>query len=102
MEDRKASLQSKRGRQEVPGTLKERENELTARPLFDTTGRLEADVKGIEDKLRVLADGGRVVELLMTIPGCGEISAWTIRAYTDDIKRFSSPKKYTAYAGLVP
>jgi hypothetical protein len=38
----------------------------------------------------------------MSIPGCGEISAWTIRAYTDDIKRFASPKKYSAYAGLVP
>jgi hypothetical protein len=38
----------------------------------------------------------------MSIPGCGEIGAWTIRAYTDDIKRFSSAKKYCAYAGLVP
>jgi hypothetical protein len=38
----------------------------------------------------------------MTIPGCGEISAWTIRAYTDDIRRFARAKKYAAYAGLVP
>jgi hypothetical protein len=64
--------------------------------------KVNADALVIEDKLRVLAAGDRVVELLMTIPGCWEISAWTIRAYTDDIKRFSSSKKYTAYAGLVP
>ena len=43
-----------------------------------------------------------MVELLKSIPGCGEIGAWTIRAYTDDINRFSSAKKYCAYAGLVP
>jgi hypothetical protein len=42
-----------------------------------------------------------VVELLITIPGCGEISARAIRAYTDDIKRFGNSKKYAAYAGLV-
>ena len=43
-----------------------------------------------------------MVELLMSIPGCGEICAWTIRAYTDDIKRFANAKKYASYAGLAP
>ena len=43
-----------------------------------------------------------MVELLKTIPGCGEICAWTIRAYTDDIKRFANPKKYASFAGLAP
>jgi transposase len=100
--DKKASLQSKRGCRKVPGTLKEQENGLAAQSLFNTTGRLQADVKEIEDELRALAAGDRVAGLLMTIPGCGEISAWTIRAYTDDIRRFASPKKYAAYAGLVP
>jgi hypothetical protein len=38
----------------------------------------------------------------MTIPGCGEITAWTIRAYVDEIRRFSSAKKFVAYAGLAP
>jgi hypothetical protein len=49
-----------------------------------------------------LAAGDRMVQLLLTIPGCGEILAWTIRAYTDDIRRFASAKKFTAFAGLVP
>ena len=39
---------------------------------------------------------------MLTIPGCGPICAWTIRAYTDDIKRFSSSKKFASFAGLVP
>jgi transposase len=102
VEDKKASLQSKRGRKEVLNTLKERGNGLAGQSLFNTIERLEADVKEIEDESRALTAGDRVVELLMTIPGYGEISAWTIRAYADDIKRFSSPKKYSAYAGLVP
>jgi hypothetical protein len=43
-----------------------------------------------------------MVELLQTIPGCGEICAWTIRAFVDDIGRFGSAKKLSAFAGLVP
>jgi transposase len=102
LEDEKASLQSKRGRKQVLDALQEWENGLVAQPLFDTIENLEKNVKSIEDKIRELVKGDWMVELLLTIPGCGEISAWTIRAYTDDIKRFASAKKYTSYAGLVP
>ena len=102
MEDKKASLQSKKGRQQVLNALNEWENGLVAQPLVETIDQLGKNVKRIEGELRGLVAGDRMVELLMTIPGCGEISAWTIRAYTDDIKRFSSSKKYTSFAGLVP
>ena len=102
MKDVKGSLQSKRGRKRVLDTLKEWENGLVAQPLFETIERLEENIKAIEKQVRALAVGDRAVELLMSIPGCGEISAWTIRAWTDDIKRFGSSKKYAAYAGLVP
>ena len=102
MEDVKGSLQSKRGRKQVLDTLKESKNGLVAQPLFETIERLEEDVKGIEKELRRLTEGDSVVEQLKTIPGCGEILAWTIRAWTDDIKRFGSSKKYAAYCGLVP
>jgi transposase len=102
MQDTKASLQSKRGRQRVLDALKERENGLVVQPLFETIERLAENVKMIEDELERLTVGDRMVELLLTIPGCGKISAWTIRAYTDDIMRFSSAKKYASYAGLAP
>jgi transposase len=102
MEDTKASLQSKRGRQRVLDALEARKNGLAAQPLLETIDRLEADVKGIEEQVRKLAAGDRMVQLLLTLPGCGEILAWTIRAYTDDIQRFANAKKFAAFAGLAP
>jgi transposase len=103
LEDVKAgALQSKRGRKLALGTLNQCINGLVVQPLFETIERLEENVKSIEQQLCALTEGDRVVELLMSIPGCGQICAWTIRAYTDDINRFASPKKYASFAGLVP
>ena len=102
MEDAKGSLQSKRGRKQVLDALNQCENELEAQTLFDILERQEESVKMVEKQLRLIMKGNRTVELLMTIPGCGEICAWTIVAYTDDIKRFASPKKYASFAGLAP
>ena len=105
IEDRKASLQSKRGRQRVLATLHDNPigvHGLVAQPLFDTIEQLEASVKRIEDELEQLTEHDKVVKLLKTIPGCGKISAWTIRAYTDDIKRFSTSKKYASFSGMAP
>ena len=82
--------------------LKQCPNGLVAQPLFETIEQLAKNVKFIEKRIRELVSGDRVVELLMTIPGCGEICAWTIRAYTDEIGRFTSPKRYVSYAGLAP
>jgi transposase len=102
LEDVKGSLQSKIGRQRVLNALEQCENGLVAQPLFEIIDSLEENIKGIEKQLRAMVKGDRMVELLLTIPGCGEIGAWTIRAYTDDIKRFASPKKYASFAGLAP
>jgi transposase len=44
----------------------------------------------------------RSVELLMTIPGVGFVSALTLYAEICDIKRFSSAERLAHYAGLVP
>jgi len=97
-----AMLQSKKGRKQVLNALNQWEHGLVVQPLVETIDRLEENINIIEKQLRELTEGDRMVELLMTIPGCGEIGAWTIRAYTDDIKRFSSPKKYVSFAGLAP
>jgi transposase len=96
------ALQSKKGRKEVLNALNQCENGLVAQPLLEMLDRLEQNVNSIEKQLRTMVKGDRTVELLMTIPGCGEICSWTIRAYTDDIKRFANPKKYTSFAGLAP
>lgn len=102
MKDSRATLQSKRGRQKILDALRKADSELVVQPLFETIEQLEKSVKSIEAELEKLTEGDRTVELLLTIPGCGKIGAWTIRAFTDDISRFSSAKKYSAYAGLVP
>lgn len=100
--DSRSSLQSKQGRQRILDTLVEADNGLVVQPLFETITRLEENVKLVERQLKGLCEKDRVVELLLSIPGCGPVTAWTIRAFTDDITRFGSYKKYSAYAGLVP
>lgn len=42
------------------------------------------------------------VELLISINGIGEKSAWSILAYLGDISLFSNAKQVTSYAGLNP
>jgi transposase len=102
IEDTKASLQSKRGRQRVLDVLKQAGNELVVQPLFEIIDSVDENVNKIEEELRKLVGKDRAIELLTSIPGCGEITAWTIMAFIDDIKRFSDPKKLVAYAGLCP
>jgi transposase len=97
-----ADLQSKIGRKRILDALNQCTNGLAAQPLLEMIDRLEENINGIEKQIRAFVKGDRTVELLMTIPGCGEICAWTIRAYTDDIKRFANPKKYASFAGLAP
>ena len=63
---------------------------------------MEASVKTIERQLVELTKDDPMVKRLLTIRGCGNITAWTIRAYTEDISRFSNAKKYAAFCGLVP
>ncbi len=102
MKDTKASLQSTRGRQKILDTLAGAGNGLVVQPLVATIDRLSENVKAIEGEIEKLVAGDKVVELLQTIPGCGPITASSIRAYTDDIQRFANHKKYASYAGLAP
>jgi transposase len=103
MEDVKSgALQSKKGRKQTLDALNQCENGLVVQPLFETIEQLDKNVKSVEKQLRALTEGDRAVELLTSIPGCGEICAWTIRAYIDDIKRFANPKKFASFAGLAP
>ena len=75
-----AVLQSKRGRKRLLDALGQWQHGLVAQPLLQMIESLEENIKTTEEQLRVLSAGDRMVELLKTIPGCGEICAWTIRA----------------------
>jgi transposase len=100
--DARGSLQSKQGRQKILDALAGADDGLVVQPLFETIEKLEENVKIVEKELAALTVSDRAVELLKTIPGCGPVTAWTIRAFTDDIRRFESFKKYAGYAGLAP
>ena len=102
MEDVRGTLQSKKGRQHTLNALNECKNGLEAQTLVETIDHLDKSVKDIEKDLVRNTEGDRAVELLKSIPGCGEICASTIRAYADDIKRFASAKKLASYCGLAP
>jgi len=99
-------IQSKKGRQKVLDTLSSQSDLVleaqTVKLLFEIIGRIEESVKKVEGQLHGLLDGDGMVRRLLTIRGCGPITAWTIRAYTEDIGRFASAKKYAAFCGLVP
>jgi len=100
--DARATLQSKRGRHAVLDTLASTEIGLVVHLLMEMIDSLHEKVKQIEGKIEELVKGDKAIELLQTMPGCGRIIAWMIRAYTDDIRRFMSAKHYAAFVGVVP
>jgi transposase len=63
---------------------------------------IERQGKEIEAVLRRKYGQAKPVQLLMTIPGVGFVSALTLHAEICDVKRFSNPERLAHYAGLVP
>ena len=103
IETRRGSLQSKKERRRILTVLEEHGLAGQAvEPLLETIDRVGEEVKKLEKILAEKVRGDRVVELLMTIPGTGLITASTVRAYVDDIERFSSYKQFSSYAGPAP
>lgn len=60
------------------------------------------ELETIDGRIRDIANRLHETNLLMTIPGVGEIRAVEIMAEIADISRFESSDKLCAYAGLVP
>lgn len=106
IESNRGQFQSKKERQRILCGLEDHKcfgnAALTVKPLFDTIDQLSVEVNKLEKILKELIKDDEDVKLLMSIPGVGLIIASTIRAFTDDINRYSSSKKYAAHSGLVP
>jgi len=64
--------------------------------------KLQEQIKPLTKRVRALAKKNHTVQLLMTIPGIGPITAMFIIAEVDDISRFRSYRNLASYAGLVP
>lgn len=106
IETKRAALQSKRERQRILNGLEDHDDYGLAakavKPLLETIDTLSAEVKRLTEVLEKMVCEDEDVRLLMTIPGVGLITAATIRAYTDDIRRYVSAKAYASYTGLAP
>ena len=106
IESRRGQLQSKKERQRILCGLEDHRScgnaAIAVKPLLASIDQIASEIKCLEKVLAELVAEDEDVELLQTIPGVGLITAATIRAYTDDINRYESAKRYTAHAGLVP
>ena len=63
---------------------------------------LDRRISEIEDELRRSGAEHRYVPILMTAPGFGWITSFTVACELGDIGRFSSPTKLVGYTGLCP
>ena len=64
--------------------------------------RLKSLLKELEKQIKELASAYEECECLLTITGCGPITAATVIAETGDIRRFHSADKFVSYAGASP
>lgn len=106
LSDELRSLQSKKGRQKILDTLESNNDYVleaqSVKLMLEIIDTFAQKIKIIEKQLEELTKDDEMVKLLLTIRGCGKITAWIIRAYTEDISRFANSKKYAAFCGLVP
>ncbi len=63
---------------------------------------LEVKIAQVEHKLKRIGADHRYVPLLMSAPGFGWITSFTVACEIGDITRSSSPVKLTGYTGLCP
>ena len=63
---------------------------------------LELRIGAIEGELQRLGADHRYVPMLITAPGFGWITSFTVACEIGDITRFPSPVKLTGYTGLCP
>jgi transposase len=63
---------------------------------------LELRISEIEHELKHIGAEHRYVPLLMTIPGFGWITSFTVACELGDITRFPTPTKFVGYTGLCP
>ena len=100
LSDELRSLQSKKGRQRVLDTLESNNDYVleaqSVKLMFEIIERIEESVKIIEKQISELTKDDEMVSRLMTIRGCGKITAWTVRAYTSEwrmMQRYEYMKK---------
>jgi transposase len=100
-------LQSKKKRQSLLCDLEDHghsEAAASLKVILQSIEAIEVQIKELEKRLSEMTKEDEDVELLMSIPGVGPLTATTIAAYTKDIeKRFEGDfKRFASYIGIVP
>jgi transposase len=72
------------------------------RVLLNVVDDLERQLAAIETELYPVARADERVQLMVSIPGIGELLALTIAAEIGEISRFGNARKLIGYAGLAP
>jgi len=91
IESRKGDLQSAKKRQQILNVLAEHGFvDATVKPLLETIDCLSEEVKKLEKVLIDLGKEDRAVEVVMSIPGAGIITASTKPNYCYSQHRFGS------------
>ncbi len=70
--------------------------------LVDDILDIRTQLRMIEKQIKELASTFPVYELLLTLTGCGPITAATIIAETGDIRRFENADHYVSFSGSSP
>lgn len=63
---------------------------------------VKKQIKGLETEMANMCVKDESIELLMSMPGIGFVTALTIIAEVVDMKRFADAEKLVAYTGLSP
>ncbi len=97
-----SDLFGKRGRNYLSGVkLPGLAQELLAQDLR-LLEALGSEIRSTEKALANTLRGDRRLELLLTVPGLGQLLATVVALEIDRIDRFRRPSKLVAYVGLVP
>lgn len=70
--------------------------------LVSSVKKLKSLLRTLERQIKQLASTYAVYALLLSITGCGPITAATVIAETGDISRFHSADKFVSYGGVSP
>lgn len=71
-------------------------------PLFAVMRELNLQIEAIDEQLEQWAHDDSVAQRLCTVPGIGSVTALLFISIVDQVERFASAHRLSAYLGLVP
>lgn len=71
-------------------------------PLFTVLATLNAQIRSADLRIAVIGESDSAVQLLMSVPSIGPVTATAVVATVDDVSRFTGPHQFEAFLGLVP